>query len=89
MSRDDLEAGTVLVKPESADTFTVEETKTLKGVYNINRGYAEFKKVTILCESDEYYIVVEMILSRLITLKTAPVTRSSKLSVTYAENSPV
>ena len=59
VSRDDLEAGTVLVKPESADTFTVEETKTLKGVYNINRGYAEFKKVTILCESDEYYIVEE------------------------------
>lgn len=28
-----------------------------KGVYNINRGYAVFRQVQILCESDEYYIV--------------------------------
>ncbi len=35
----------------------MKETKTLKGVYNINKGYAEFKQVQILCESEEYYIV--------------------------------
>lgn len=59
ISRDALEAGTVLIKPESSETYTVEKTETLTGVYNINRGYAVFRKVTILCENDEYYIVAE------------------------------
>ena len=51
------DSGTVLCKPDSSDQFTMKETKTLKGVYNINKGYAEFKQVQILCESEEYYIV--------------------------------
>lgn len=59
ISRDDLKEGTVLVKPDSNDTYTVGKTKSLQGVYNINKGYAVFKKVTILCENDEYYIVKE------------------------------
>ena len=45
--------------PESTETYTVGKTKALQGVYNINRGYAVFNKVTILCENDEYYIVQE------------------------------
>lgn len=59
VSRDELSEGDVLVKPESNETYTVGETKSLQGVYNINRGYAVFKKVDILCENDEYYIVQE------------------------------
>lgn len=59
ISTDEIEEGTVLVKPESTETYTVGKTKTLQGVYNINRGYAVFNKVTILCENDEYYIVQE------------------------------
>lgn len=59
ISRDDLDKGDVLMKPESSDTYTVGETRSLQGVYNINRGYAVFKKVSILCENDEYYIVKE------------------------------
>lgn len=51
------EDDTVLVKPESSDTYTLKETKSLKGVYNINKGYAVFKQIEILCESEEYYIV--------------------------------
>ena len=35
------------------------KTRSLQGVYNINKGYAVFKKVDILCENDEYYIVRE------------------------------
>ena len=35
----------------------LNKTRKLKGVYNINRGYAVFRQVQILCESDEYYIV--------------------------------
>ena len=59
VSRDDIKEGTVLIKPESSETYTIGKTKSLQGVYNINKGYAVFKKVTILCENDEYYIVQE------------------------------
>lgn len=59
ISRDEIDEGDVLVMPESSETYTVGKTKALKGVYNINKGYAVFKKVSILCENDEYYIVQE------------------------------
>lgn len=48
---------TVLVRPESSENYPLKATKALKGVYNINKGYAVFKQIEILCESDEYYIV--------------------------------
>ena len=59
VSREDLSEGDILIKPESSDTYTVGKTRSLQGVYNINKGYAVFKKVDILCENDEYYIVRE------------------------------
>ena len=59
LSRDEIDEGTTLIMPDSTETFTVGKTQPLQGVYNINRGYAVFKKVTILCENDEYYIVQE------------------------------
>ena len=54
---DDFEENTTLRKPDSSDTCQLNKTRELKGVYNINRGYAVFRQVQILCESDEYYIV--------------------------------
>ncbi len=51
------EKNTTLIKPDSSDTYTLKKTKTLRGVYNINKGYAVFKQIQILCESEEYYIV--------------------------------
>lgn len=51
------EKGTVLLKPYSGDTYTLKETKSLSGVYNVNKGYAVFRQIDILCESDEYYII--------------------------------
>ena len=53
----DFEENTTLRKPDSSDTCQLNKTWKLKGVYNINRGYAVFRQVQILCESDEYYIV--------------------------------
>lgn len=53
----DFDDNTVLVRPESTETYSLKATKALKGVYNINKGYAVFKQIEILCESDEYYIV--------------------------------
>lgn len=48
---------TTLLKPDSNDSYKLKDTKVLKGVYNINKGYAVFKQIHILCESEEYYIV--------------------------------
>ncbi len=51
--------GDVLLKTESNETLPLKEKKSLKGVYSINKGYAVFKQIHILCESDEYYIIEE------------------------------
>lgn len=53
----DFEKNTTLRKPDSTDTYPLEKNGSLKGVYNINKGYAVFTQIQILCESDEYYIV--------------------------------
>ena len=55
----ELKTGTTLIKPESSETMTVDRMTDLNGVYNINKGYAVFSAVEILCESDEYYIIKE------------------------------
>ncbi len=57
LGTDAFDADTILVKPDSEDTCTPDRTESIKGVYNINKGYAVFKQVHILCESDDYYIV--------------------------------
>lgn len=49
----------VISKPESNETLKLNETSSLKGVYCINKGYAIFKQINILCESDSYYIIEE------------------------------
>lgn len=59
LSKDTFKAGDVLIMPDSDETMQIGEIKELKGVYNINKGYAVFKQVNILCESEEYYIVEE------------------------------
>lgn len=53
----DFSATDILIKPESQETFALGEKRELKGVYQVNKGYAVFKQIHILCESDEYYIV--------------------------------
>ena len=49
----------VLIKPDSTENYPLKETRSLKGVYCINKGYAVFKQIQILCESEEYYIIEE------------------------------
>ncbi|MBQ8803538.1 MAG: hypothetical protein IJZ53_07900 [Tyzzerella sp.] len=53
------EEGAVLLKPDSAEEYPLKEIRSLKGVYCINKGYAVFKQIEILCESDDYYIIEE------------------------------
>lgn len=52
-----LRTGDKLLKTESTDSFTVSKAGTLVGVYNINKGYADFKQIQILNQNEEYSIV--------------------------------
>ncbi|NCB91472.1 MAG: hypothetical protein EOM40_02715 [Clostridia bacterium] len=47
----------VIIKPDSQATYTVEETKPLEGVFSINKGYAVFRKISIIDQNDEYCLV--------------------------------
>ena len=57
VSESDLAAGDQLIKPESTDVFTVSATDSMNGVYNINKGYADFRRVNYLYGNEEYAIV--------------------------------
>jgi hypothetical protein len=37
--------------------MAVSKSGTLTGVYNMNKGYADFKQITVLAQNDEYSIV--------------------------------
>lgn len=52
-----LKAGDVLYKTDSQETYTVSKRATLIGVYNVNKGYADFKQINILYQNEEYAIV--------------------------------
>ena len=43
--------------PESAEKYALSKRGSLIGVYNINKGYADFKQINILYNNDEYSIV--------------------------------
>lgn len=52
-----LRSGDDIIKPESTEKYTVSKKGTLVGVYNINKGYADFKQIDILYDNEEYAIV--------------------------------
>lgn len=52
-----ISAGDVLNFNDGQRTFVVKESGELTGVYNINKGYADFKEVTILSSNHDYSIV--------------------------------
>lgn len=53
----EFDEGDVLVKPNSTDRYTVSVTASLEGVYCINKGYAVFRKISIIDQNEEYCIV--------------------------------
>ncbi len=57
LDTDTLRPGDSLIKTDSNQRCTVGRTDTLIGVYNINKGYAEFRQIKILYQNDEYSIV--------------------------------
>lgn len=52
-----LNAGDILYKLNGQETYVISKRATLIGVYNMNKGYADFKQVNILYQNDEYAIV--------------------------------
>ena len=53
-----ISAGDILLKQNSSEEYVVgSDTASLKGVYNINKGYAVFKQIDILYQNEEYSIV--------------------------------
>ena len=57
-----------LVQPDVGSKYKVGAKEKLKGVFNINKGYAIFKKVDILSSNEEYYIVKKKYKIRFICL---------------------
>lgn len=57
MDASNISIGTNLIKPDSQEKFTVSRRGTLTGVYNMNKGYAEFRRINILYQNEEYAIV--------------------------------
>lgn len=53
----ELRIGDILLMPDSAESYVVSKRATLIGVYNINKGYADFRRIDILNQNDEYAIV--------------------------------
>ncbi len=57
LDTDTLRSGDTLIKTDSNDRYTVSKTDSLIGVYNINKGYADFRQISILYQNEEYSIV--------------------------------
>lgn len=49
--------GDYLIKQNSQDTTPVSTKGELVGVYNMNKGYADFRQIIILYQNEEYAIV--------------------------------
>lgn len=54
-----IKAGDRIIIPDSNDLYQIGNTAELEGVYCINQGYTEFKKIKILYANEEYTIVEE------------------------------
>lgn len=57
VSTKDFEKGCIIVKPDSSDRYVVGQMDRLKGVYCVNTGYTVFKRIEILDQNNEYYVV--------------------------------
>ena len=49
--------GDYVIKPEDGERYAISKQANLIGVYNINKGYADFKQITVLNQNEEYSIV--------------------------------
>jgi len=54
-----LQPGDNVVMPNTGEKYQLGQTANLSGVYNINKGYAVFKQITIIDSNDEFYTVLK------------------------------
>lgn len=52
-----VEAGTVINIPGTDERYTLSSKAPLKGVYIVNQGYFDFRRIEVLHDNDEYSIV--------------------------------
>lgn len=52
-----LAIGSNIIMPDSQEKYTISRRATLTGVYNMNKGYADFRQINILYQNEEYAIV--------------------------------
>lgn len=57
IDNEDFEKGDVIIKNDSSETFTIGQTSSIEGVYNVNSGYCVFRRVERLAESGDYFLV--------------------------------
>ena len=46
-----------IIAPDTQNVYTVSLRGSLIGVFNMNKGYADFRQIEILYQNDEYSIV--------------------------------
>lgn len=54
---ENIKKGDILIKNESTETFTIGQTSSLEGVFNVNNGYCVFRRIEKLSESGDYFLV--------------------------------
>lgn len=52
-----LNVGDYFIKENSENKFALSKKGSLIGVYNINKGYADFRQITIMYQNEDYAIV--------------------------------
>ncbi len=57
VDKSEFEEGDVIVLENSNERYKIGDTAALKGVFCTNKGYADFRKIAVLEENDEYCIV--------------------------------
>ena len=51
------EAGDRIYSEEKDKEFNISQKQTLEGVFNVNKGYAVFRRIEVLYENEEYCII--------------------------------
>ena len=51
--------GDILVSPGTDEKYMIGKTGTLEGVFCVNKGYAVFRKISIIDQNEEYCIIQE------------------------------
>lgn len=57
ISTEGLNTGDYFLIENSDEKFAISKKGSLIGVYNINKGYADFRQITIMYQNDDYAIV--------------------------------